>query len=335
MTDYYVDPDAGGNDDGTTWTHAWTTLQRAIDGTNGTQPTAGDTVYCRLSSSASESISAQIDWDGNDGTAANSLNWVGCNASGVEDGTRYVIDAGSSSCHGWHFNGMQFLYIRNFELKSSATGTYHGIIADTAGSSGSFVNVYIHDFPGHGVSMEGWLNYTSWVHCRFSSNGMCGIYRSNATDTFYGCVSDNNGDDGFNSTDRSAWYGCVAHSNTDNGWNLYNQARCINCVAHDNGQDGFTNGSWRAQYICCRATNNNAYGFANYANGPDFLLGSYAQGNTSGATSGNVLECTIKGDSTYNDMTGSDRDYGYVDSAGDDYNLRPGATLRSKALEMP
>ena len=35
MPTYYVDPAASGANDGTSWTDAWETLQRAVDGTDG------------------------------------------------------------------------------------------------------------------------------------------------------------------------------------------------------------------------------------------------------------------------------------------------------------
>ena len=42
MTTRYVDPTASGSNNGTSWTHAWTTMQSAYD-----TAVAGDQVYCR------------------------------------------------------------------------------------------------------------------------------------------------------------------------------------------------------------------------------------------------------------------------------------------------
>ena len=45
MAEYYVDPTLStGDNDGTTKPNAWWTLQRAVDGTDGTKPVSGDTV---------------------------------------------------------------------------------------------------------------------------------------------------------------------------------------------------------------------------------------------------------------------------------------------------
>jgi len=97
MTTYYVDPTATGSDDGSSQADAWTSLQRAIDGTGGTQPTAGDTVLLRHTGSPNdETPSAEIDFDGNGGDTTNGyVSYIGVNSSWEEDGTRYVIDGGS------------------------------------------------------------------------------------------------------------------------------------------------------------------------------------------------------------------------------------------------
>ena len=62
MSTYYVDASAAGADDGSSQSDAWTTIQRAIDGTGGTQPAAGDVVL--IKAGATYSVSAAIDFDG-------------------------------------------------------------------------------------------------------------------------------------------------------------------------------------------------------------------------------------------------------------------------------
>jgi hypothetical protein len=80
MTTYYLDPDASGADDGTSQSDAWSTLQRAIDGTDGTQPAAGDIVQCRHGTGNDESISTVINFDGNAGSQASGfIQFIGVN----------------------------------------------------------------------------------------------------------------------------------------------------------------------------------------------------------------------------------------------------------------
>ena len=74
MATYYCDPDAGGANDGTLWTDAWTTVQSGFD-----TATAGDIVYCR----GTETLAAAIDVDTNAGTATSFIYFIGCNRTGM------------------------------------------------------------------------------------------------------------------------------------------------------------------------------------------------------------------------------------------------------------
>ena len=61
MATYYADFGiATGLDDGTSAANAWSTMQRAVDGTAGTQPTAGDIVYCV----GTDTLAVNLDLDG-------------------------------------------------------------------------------------------------------------------------------------------------------------------------------------------------------------------------------------------------------------------------------
>lgn len=91
MTTYYVDPLAAGSNDGTSWTNAWTSIQSAFD-----TAVVGDIVYCR----GTQTVAARIDVDTNSGTNAGGfIKFVGCNASGTVDGTRFTIQGdGANAC---------------------------------------------------------------------------------------------------------------------------------------------------------------------------------------------------------------------------------------------
>jgi len=146
MATYYVDPDAGGDDNGTDWTNAWTTLQRAIDGdgVGGTQPAAGDTVYCR----GTETLDAACDVDGNSGTVNTGfIKYVGCNASGSVDGTRYVMDATDTYVSCLDTFSASHIWFENFQFTQA---TDDGVDLSGGGDNLVFVNCVSDNHGGAG-----------------------------------------------------------------------------------------------------------------------------------------------------------------------------------------
>jgi hypothetical protein len=83
MATYYVRP-TNGNDanDGLSFAAAWQTTQKAAS-----VAVLGDTVY--LCAEAPEPIGATV-------TLPDAVNWIGCNASGVADGTTYAYQIAAS-----------------------------------------------------------------------------------------------------------------------------------------------------------------------------------------------------------------------------------------------
>ena len=347
MATFYVDPsktggtDSGGVDDpdptdSANWTNAWLTLQHAVDGYGARdQPTAGDIVYCR----GTETITAQVDMDGNDGHVVDGLlRFVGTNASGVVDGTKYTITTGANECHGLVFHGTQLVNIENFELTTTnSTGTYNGLFATSTGGNShdnSFINCEFHGWTGNGYDNGAWYLIDAYfLNCSSHDNGGVGFEVQSST-KFVGCSAYDNGGDGFDvNSSRNVFINCLSHSNGGDGWDVTYQQTFMNCVAADNTGDGFDVYYDQRQTLMvnCRSTGN-AYGIR----AADFvpLINCYFGGNTTNTT-GNYDDVNLDGAGNWNEFAGTDTDDGYVDTSTSDYNLDPdNASQFNKAAEL-
>jgi len=336
MPTYYVDPAAGGNDDGTDWTNAWTTLQRAIDGTNGTQPAAGDIVYCR----GTETLSASVDVDGNEGSdSVGFIRYIGCNGSGNVDGTRFVLDANSAAVNCLQVAaGIDYHCFENFEFKNATSG---------------------------GVIGASWNYRWAFINCSFNNNGARGLDNNTFRSTFYIlCTAYSNTTDGFFMGFDNYMIFCSAHDNTGSGafCNGNNQV-IIGCLIYDNGDDGLEgldeislamhnvidgnaddglqlrSGAGLIGIIGNRITNHSGSG----DNGMDFVGEitfhgwNYLEDNdTHYANTSLALELLDSGVGT-NDEDNADTNEGYTSKAdgSEDFNLRSDASLRRTAISIP
>jgi len=338
MTVYYVDPDATGDNDGggdgtdrtdptdsDNWTNAWSSIQTALDTVSG----AGDIVYCR----GTQTPSVQIDVDTNSGTADQLIRFIGCASNGAVDGTRFHLSFGANTCHGLYFDDVENLIFENFEISSSATGSYSGITkASSISSDICLINCYVHGWPDQGLDGVSYLRKWVLIRSRFSDNGGDGAY------IFSGyciaCTFDNNDSDGIRvQTEPGLLYGCALYENGADGGKLFGNA-AINCVFDSNNNDAmyFTGGSM-SLVMGCRITNN-GQGLDERDN--VLVLGCYFDNNSSGNFTGNNYYTDVNpdGGGSLNDFTGGDTDQGYVAPDDDDYNLASDATSRNVALEL-
>lgn len=325
MATYYVDPAAAGNDDGTSWTDAWTTLQRAIDGTNGTQPVAGDIVYCR----GSETLAASVDVDGNSGNNSTGyIRYIGCNASGVVDGTRYVLDGNSAATYCLNCS-TEFISFQNFEMTGA---TSHGVFQDVStADTFYFGNCYVHTNGGAGFYNNADATDGAYFNCIIANNTNQGIYRSHFN-TIVLCSIYGNGDNGL---DGSSGDGCFAALNVlaDNGDNDANATFDKNWVFLNNvidgtGQSGAigiqSQGNGESTIIANRITNcSTGYDNNNDVNVYGFNL---FHNNTTDISNTTGLFAAI--DHAGNDSNRVDPDAGdgYNNAATMDYNLVAGNT---------
>lgn len=340
MTTYYCDCDlTTGNNDGTTQANAWQTLQRAIDGTDGTQPTAGDTVLCK----GTDSISAAIDMDGGSGTYNGGyLKFVGVNASWVNDGTYFVIDGGSNTIDGiYHSQTKPFIWLENIKIQH-CDGTAGINSAAAYADEWIFNNVWVYSCDGHGMSGL-YFRYTKFFRCRFTDNTGDGVYRFGLNPRFHYCEFMGNTGDGIDIYSASSVFnGCIFHNNGAWGVDSISLADFINCIFDSNASGGFKiagSADEAPTFIGCRVTNHSGAGdvgvsIAGTAERSQFV-GCYFGNNTTAITADRYDVIPIAGSTSHVVLNGSETDHGYTTPASDDFNLDPDKAVNTYSIAIP
>ena len=348
MTTFHLDPTAGGTDTGASAANAWSTLQRAIDGTNGTQPAAGDIVLCYGADSGDdETPTAPIDEDGLSGdTTSGPIIFRGVNSAGVDEGTRYNI-GGASLSSGTAillFSGPDETQWENFELHD-ASGTKDGFAGANYGSSQRhrFINCYSHDNGGDGWDGAGQgLTDCVYIRCRAEGNAGVGISADEGVVIGYCTIMNNTGVgiDIPGTTRGAVVFGSVIHNSTANGIFAESQAQSfvavIGNVVDSGGADGIevsSSSQGATVLIGNRITNNTTDGID--ANENSLIGWNYFDGNGTAisGTAAFTQRITVDGTNT-NTEAGTDTEEGYVSVAGNDFNLRGGATLRATEIDL-
>ena len=111
-TTYYCDPAATGLNDGTSWTDAWVSIA-----SYWTAAVAGDTCKAR----GTQTLAATLGAPANSGTTNLPIFVIGCNASGVADGTQFVLDGNNAAVNIFSVAGKTAWYFENVTAKR-ATG---------------------------------------------------------------------------------------------------------------------------------------------------------------------------------------------------------------------
>ena len=176
MATYYCDPDASGADDGSSKTDAWSTFQRAIDGTDGTKPGAGDIVEMRHGTGADETVSTTIDVDGTTGGLTTGfVTFRGVNSSWVNDGTRYDLDANSNNINILTLGTPDYIKLENIYLHDTGTGDGISCAGYNGCSGWVFVNLKIDGCVMGVEGNTGGLQAAIFSHCQITNNSSNGI----------------------------------------------------------------------------------------------------------------------------------------------------------------
>ncbi len=339
MPTYYVDPAATGLNDGSSWENAWTSINSALA---LSAVAAGDTVYCRGSQTLSSVPTNQ-----NAGSLSGGfIKFIGCNASGVNDGTYFVLNANSAVANAWNNNAKSYIWLENLELKNA---TSHGWTRSANSYWGQcvFVNVYSHDNGGNGFECyysQGPLSPVVWFRCKANNNGGSGFYDNySGFFVWYGCEAIGNSSSGIKCRGNSTFLGvmehCLLHQNTDN--QVVSGSSSTAFVSGSVIDGGLNNGISTTNGLCLviggRITNHSVatkLGLESLTSAKYLIAASYLGGNTTDITAGSYEILTINGSTSDMTFGGTDSDHGYTDSANDNFNLAPGATGRSIAIPL-
>ena len=214
MSDYYVDPDlATGNEDGSSTANAWFSLQDAVDGKNNAgKPAAGDSVLLKHGTGNDETPSAIIDFDVAEGTSIAMVKWIGVNSSWVDDGTRYIIDGGSTATS--LFNMVtDYHYFKNIELNNAQVNCI-----DFEGAADH--PMIFHSCRFHNPTSACFDTYSKlmlFYKCHLTSAGADGYYRPWETDFIFCVIADNTGEGLDIFHELTSVIGCLIHNNGGNG----------------------------------------------------------------------------------------------------------------------
>lgn len=326
MAIYYVDPTATGLNNGTTQANAWTSLQRAISGTDGTQPGAGDTVLCRAQDGVTpdEILTAQIDVNGLSGTIGNYLKFIGVNSSWVNDGTKYVINGNSSFSNCLYFGAMDYHAWYNFKCYGAINYQVEFVV-----SGASYCDLYnFHCSGGSGVRMLR-NTYGSFIGgiVENSANGLYNLSGDCLFSTIRNCSG--TGID-FVSSGLNV-VGCLIHGN---GTGIFcgtsGGGLIMNNIIHGNST-GILSGALKS-VIGNRLTNNTTGVDAQARS--HIIDANYFQNTTDIVNGGNILTLSPVG-IDLNTWAGTDIGYGYVDAANGNFNLTADATMRRVPITLP
>jgi hypothetical protein len=312
MATYYVYPDATGANNGTSGNDAWVTFQTAVDTWS-----AGDIIYCR----GTEILSAAINVDQAAGTAAAMVQVIGVNASGVDDGTKFVLD-GNSAATNCMDGGKGHILWKNIECINS-TGA--GVDWGTTCFNQIFFRCSFSNTGNAGYRGDGFDDYSIFVQCKFNGNTGNGHYYTDFG-MFFACTFNDNGGQGAQAPLSSYYIGCVSHNNTAAG--LYSdQGMAISCVV-DGNVDGITTaGLFNALF--CRITNNTGDGLHLAAAGDRIVEnwnGFFSNGANYDVVAGSLIQQL--GDSAALAAAG------YTDAASDDFSLTDTAEMRRVATTI-
>jgi hypothetical protein len=341
MTTYYVDH-AGSN------TAPYDTQAKAAPALAtilAIPPAYGDIIYCCDNAGAGETIAAELDLQSSGTNAGGWIKLIGVNSSGVEDGTRYVIDGGGNGINIIDMNGQDMWWIENIEVKNTGAGSKKGFYSSTGSCDGMMlVNCCANTCSGVGFDTS-LMSYSVLYRCVAYSNTLSGFLCGGVVVKYVFCCARDNSEWGFHSLARfEIMVGCVTHHSTNHGVNPITGFFMMNCV-HDGNHDwgvGIDAGTtlYTSFMLGNRITNNASGGL--HGNSEPLAYGyNYFEDNNATNLSANTMFKALYSsgttDSNLADL--ADTDEGYVDKTNHDFSTDYDAdnpvSLRRTAITIP
>jgi hypothetical protein len=198
MATIYCDASALGTNAGTSWTNAYTNPWSAFNLMN-----PGDIIYLR----GNFTIGTQMNF-ARGGTANSYIQIVGCNSSGIADGTKIKFTAGAGVANIIRSNAaIANFYFKNIIFSGGTTAFY----CYRAFTDSSFENCEFND-AGTGYNTAGVVTSIRFYKCAAKNNTGVGL-----------------------SVSSTNVYGCYFYNNTGNALQLYgNNSLVINSLFVDN-----------------------------------------------------------------------------------------------------
>jgi hypothetical protein len=252
-------------------------------------------------------ISAKLDIDIASGTATSPIYWVGVNTSGIEDGSRFVINANSTAVNGINL-AKTYWQIKHVEV-INATGD--GISWATNLTWSLLYNFSIRNCGGDGIDCNLTNTYGNFVSGEIGGCSGIGV-RYPGISIFSNLLIRNNGSHGI----LEFYYpgvvrNSIIHNNVGSG---VHSSKFVSCCVLDGNGVGLTNGANESHYVYenNRITNNTT-GITK-SGGTILTRNCFFYGNTTKIDAGEGLYLDL-GDS----IDGASD--GYANRAGDDFTI--------------
>jgi len=326
MADVWYDPNGSNTAPYDTQAKAATNLQTAVNTAGGA---AGNNLY--TVARAVETLAATIDVNvGSGDLTSGYINWIGVNTSGVDDGTRFVMDGNNAATNCILIN-KNYWKFKNLELKN-ATGD--GFNTAATGDYLTLENIYSHNNGARGFDMAASI-LSTLDRCRAENNTAEGILLW-AYNIAHFCTAIGNGGRGFYLDLYAQMIGCLSHNNTTSQILARQGSAIFNCIV-----DGWNGSAAAGVGIAINAVNiairgtritNNATGIS--LTGADFA--SYDFCGTYGNTAVSNIPAGCQLIDLGNNVAMADDKYvgGRGGGGTDNFNLASDAELRNTQIAI-
>jgi parallel beta-helix repeat protein len=326
MATRYVDPAAGGANNGTSWTDAYTSLATAF-----TNAVAGDIVYCRGTETRNAAAGALA--PSASGTYNARIQYIGCNAAGTARAGQFTVKSyanGDAPADLYKTTSARnYLTFENFTFDGGSKWSTNSFNSTVYNYYEYFKNCIFKNLT-NGFS-PGSFSRSTWVQCVFDSN-TSGLNDCDQVNMFLFCKFIHNSGAGATTVrNYCSFFNCLFHGNGAGGINFYQNGvgnLVTNCTFDGNTGSGiYLSSQLNSVIYGNRFTNNTRYGiestYDEYGTVEDY---NHFYNNTLGLKNKTNTGAT-------NDVTGTGSD-GYQDKTVHNFSLKSDAQSRRIPLNI-